>query len=107
MKVLKIKLAKIFYNNLIPKILISIINFLNIGSLRDYLSNLYISSLQIHPMMVYDYYSDKITELNDILKFETNMDLIKELDQLKSEYLEAQEEMRLIIVEANKMKDYI
>jgi hypothetical protein len=83
MKVLKIKLAKIVYNNLIPKMLISIINFLEVGSIRYYMSNLYISSLQIHPMMVYDYCEDKVVELNNILKLETNMDLISELYKLK------------------------
>lgn len=75
--------------------------------LKEFLMDKYLLCLQMYPMAVYDFCQDKVKEFTLKAKKEADLVLKKDYQKLIEEYLLVQEDMRLLIVEANKKKDYI
>lgn len=103
MKIFKLKLINILYSKLFPAILLPIINFLERSSLKDKIVEAYITCLQMYPIAMYEFCEEKIKLLTNNINME---DLSLEIEQTIEDLRNVQEENRIFIVNANKLKDY-
>ena len=72
-KKIKLKLIKIFYHDLLSKLFLFIIKKIKEENpLKDLFLDLYITSLQMHPMAVYEYCEDEIINLKEYINKNTN-----------------------------------